>query len=126
MRQLYHGTKIVQAEPTAKNGLPGYSVTYADGYESWSPKDTFEEAYLPIGELELESERTIRLAGELAELVVRTKKLNVYLEDLTPGSRDPLMVEQLSLHKQLIEVLRLRLAQDLSMAEVVAIMELGQ
>lgn len=26
----------------------GYRVRYADGYESWSPKRVFEEAYLPI------------------------------------------------------------------------------
>ena len=24
---------------------PGYRVRYQDGYESWSPKDVFEEAY---------------------------------------------------------------------------------
>lgn len=26
---------------------PGYRVRYPDGYESWSPKDVFEEAYRP-------------------------------------------------------------------------------
>lgn len=26
----------------------GYKVRYADGYESWSPKAVFEEAYLPL------------------------------------------------------------------------------
>lgn len=26
----------------------GYRVRYADGYVSWSPKDTFERAYLPL------------------------------------------------------------------------------
>ncbi len=41
----YIGTKLVQAEPAAKDGKEGYKVVYADGYESWSPKDTFEEAY---------------------------------------------------------------------------------
>lgn len=60
----YIGTKIVEAEPANKvNGkvqpadwpIPndatveeGYTVRYADGYESWSPKDVFERAYLPI------------------------------------------------------------------------------
>lgn len=63
----YIGTKIVQAEPAWKitdfddtsivweksigqprNGATiedGYKVVYQDGYESWSPKDVFEEAY---------------------------------------------------------------------------------
>lgn len=26
----------------------GYAVKYADGYESWTPKETFEKAYLPV------------------------------------------------------------------------------
>lgn len=41
----YIGVKIVKAEPMAKDGKPGYKVVYPDGYESWSPKDAFEEAY---------------------------------------------------------------------------------
>ena len=42
----YIGTKIIHAEPMEKNGREGYKVVYApDGYESWSPKDVFEEAY---------------------------------------------------------------------------------
>lgn len=55
MRQ-YIGTKMVEAEPCAawkytdnhKVGDAGYRVRYADGYESWSPKDVFERAYLPL------------------------------------------------------------------------------
>lgn len=52
----YIGTKLIQAEPCPawrdsadhKIGDPGYKVRYADGYESWSPKDVFEWAYLPL------------------------------------------------------------------------------
>lgn len=51
--KTYIGTKIVQAEPceakkdygSHKAGDPGYKVVYPDGYESWSPKEVFEEAY---------------------------------------------------------------------------------
>lgn len=59
----YIGTKIIQAEPAFRidggiyspdEPLPkgtdveeGYRVRYPDGYESWSPKDVFEEAYRP-------------------------------------------------------------------------------
>lgn len=61
----YIGTKLVEAEPAIRKGgkvyaknspLPdilepeedGYKVRYPDGYESFSPKDVFEEAYRPI------------------------------------------------------------------------------
>jgi len=43
------GTKVIQAEPREKDGLPGYRVLYEDGYESWSPAEAFEKAYRPIG-----------------------------------------------------------------------------
>jgi hypothetical protein len=41
----YIGTKIIHAQPEQRIGESGYLVHYADGYESWSPKDVFEEAY---------------------------------------------------------------------------------
>ena len=41
----YVGTKIIHAQPEQRIAEPGYLVCYADGYESWSPKDLFEEAY---------------------------------------------------------------------------------
>lgn len=73
----YIGTKVIEAEPATlyelkegghylkkhseewtkeDAGIPelssskreGYAVRYEDGYESWSPKDVFEKAYLPI------------------------------------------------------------------------------
>lgn len=50
--QKFIGTKIVEAEPCDSlhegEWVPGYKVRYEDGYESWSPKDVFEKAYLPI------------------------------------------------------------------------------
>lgn len=55
----YIGTKLVEAEPKLRKAPSehvlidrgfeeGYKVRYPDGYESWSPKDNFERAYLPI------------------------------------------------------------------------------
>lgn len=58
----YIGTKIIEASPAIRKGgkvydaneiIPrsmepveeGYKVRYSDGYESFSPKDVFEEAY---------------------------------------------------------------------------------
>lgn len=52
--EQYIGTKIVEAETEElryKNEAgvemceEGYKVRYQDGYESWSPKGVFEEAY---------------------------------------------------------------------------------
>lgn len=52
--RCFIGTKIIHAEPRAKNygppeghGQPGYTVVYPDGYTSWSPAAAFEEAYRP-------------------------------------------------------------------------------
>lgn len=66
----YIGTKLIEAEPAfritdpdsevwyTKNGdmlihsaskrEAGYQVKYQDGYTSWSPKEVFESAYLPM------------------------------------------------------------------------------
>lgn len=50
--QKYIGVEIVDAEPTlcqkndykSKIGDLGYKVRYKDGYESWCPKEQFEDA----------------------------------------------------------------------------------
>jgi hypothetical protein len=49
VRQFYVGVKQVEAWPSERDGKPGYTVKYGDGYESWSPKHVFESAYLPMG-----------------------------------------------------------------------------
>ena len=55
MTQFYVGVKIVEAWPEDKREGPtdmiraGYAVKYPDGYVSWSPKQEFEAAYLPMG-----------------------------------------------------------------------------
>lgn len=45
--QKYIGTKIIEAYPMDRDEKDGYAVIYPDGYQSWSPKDVFEEAYRP-------------------------------------------------------------------------------
>ena len=61
MMRQYIGTKMIEAEPATRGecyrgaamlsaeeaSWDGYRVRYSDGYESWSPKDVFEEAYRP-------------------------------------------------------------------------------
>lgn len=63
--KTYIGTKIIEAVPAIRKGCrvyekdraihmimvpdeEGYKVRYADGYESFSPKDVFEAAYREI------------------------------------------------------------------------------
>lgn len=52
MTKTYIGTKIVRAWESEKDGEPGYSVMYADGYTSWSPKATFEACYRLVSDEE--------------------------------------------------------------------------
>ena len=47
----YIGAKLIQAEPERNpvtKEITGYKVVYPDGYESWSPKDVFEKAYMKV------------------------------------------------------------------------------
>lgn len=56
--KAYIGAKVIKAEPCTRHQFlgaivagpdgPGYRVRYPDGYESWSPAATFEEAYRPL------------------------------------------------------------------------------
>ena len=65
--KLYIGTKIITAIPmdevtflrdfkgkdvSNQETRPGYKVTYPDGYVSWSPKETFENAYREVTDSE--------------------------------------------------------------------------
>ncbi len=47
----YYGTKRIKAYVCDKDDQPGYAVIYADGYESWSPKEPFEDAYRKSGHM---------------------------------------------------------------------------
>lgn len=57
------GTKIIEAEPFKKDGADGYKVIYDNPnntkYESWSPKNVFEEAYLELNTNEKKVKETI-------------------------------------------------------------------
>lgn len=52
MTLKYIGIKLVEAWPQAVGHVgsqqEGYAVKYPDGYMSWSPKATFEAAYIPV------------------------------------------------------------------------------
>ena len=84
----YIGTKTIMAMPMAKSeaekvlnrslddakgGEDGYLVEYPDGYKSWSPKETFEEAY-KVADTYLDSMRI-----EYADVKERILKLNTFM-----------------------------------------------
>lgn len=84
----YIGTKTIKAMPLAKSeaekslnrkltgatgGEEGYLVEYQDGYMSWSPKETFEEAY-KIADTYFD-----RMRIEYADLKERILKLHAFL-----------------------------------------------
>lgn len=49
--KAYIGAKIIRAfRSSHADGRDGYTVIYPDGYESWSPKETFENAYRPVSD----------------------------------------------------------------------------
>lgn len=77
MSQYYVGTKIVQAAYEERlHDVVGYKVIYEDGYESWSPKDVFEQAYLPLGDIGRHPAHVQRLIGEYAQVKARIAEMN--------------------------------------------------
>lgn len=86
----YIGTKQIEAEPMTRGDAwekhllrekpstenfddEGYHVRYEDGYESWSPKDTFEKAY------NVADTPSDRMLIELIELTDRLNDLNKFI-----------------------------------------------
>lgn len=68
--QNYIGVKKIQAEPAERDGKAGYRVIYPGGYESWSPKEVFEDAYFPIS-------RGDKLTDEDINNFIRASKIHV-------------------------------------------------
>lgn len=52
--RLYVRTTIVWAWPEPRDGVEGYGVLYTDGYQSWCPKESFEEASRPLSDREVD------------------------------------------------------------------------
>lgn len=80
MTQGYIGTKQILAWEQDKDGQSGYAVKYADGYVSWSPKDVFEAAYIPIGHVDHLPAHQQRVIGEKVQLDDKVGKLTDFLD----------------------------------------------
>ena len=101
MTQFYIGVKRIEAEPmtlgmyNAHKGqtIPededpakeGYLVTYSDTYSSWSPKEVFDDAYLPIGEdgTKITQETVTAFMGEVVASQLDDKTTLVTSETIT-------------------------------------------
>lgn len=105
----YIGRKLISAKPMTRgehskskgfkevlNGSPedeGYQVIYEDGYESWSPKKTFEESYknngnLTIGDIvEFGINRGLmcrRLSWEIDRFIFRQVPATIDVRNVVP------------------------------------------
>ena len=87
MTQYYVGVKIVEAWEQDLGGKPGYAVKYPGGYQSWSPKDVFEAAYLPMGEQsdgsKVSPEMVDAMLGDVTSQQIDEKTTLVSAETLT-------------------------------------------
>ena len=106
----YVGTKIIEATEMNRgdynkyrgwtipeNENPedeGFLVKYSDGYESWSPKKQFEEAYREYDKTKLPSTAVLmqsndykeRFKAEYFQLVIRYKGLKAMIEKWDKGT----------------------------------------
>lgn len=115
MTQEYIGTKIVTAWPETRDGKAGYAVKYEDGYTSWSPADTFEAAYLPLGVISHRPTFQQRVIGERAQLHDKVVKLECFIDSEPFNALDfdsaIFLREQLQHMRSYLEVLDKRIAK---------------
>ena len=86
----YRGWKIPENENPKKEG---YLVKYPDGYESWSPKEIFEDAYRKYDESKLPATSVLmqsndykeRFKAEYKQLDIRYKGLEAMLKKWDAG-----------------------------------------
>lgn len=90
---IYRGWTI----PTDENpNDEGYLVKYSDDYESWSPKNVFEEAYVEYDGTGLlstikgmmSSDYQERFKAEYKQLLIRRNKLHTMLSKYLAGKLD--------------------------------------
>lgn len=112
--QHYIGTKQIQAWPQDKDGQPGYAVQYPDGYTSWSPKDVFEAAYLPMGHVDDLEPHKQRVVGEKVQLDDKIAKLAAFVGGKVfaglPDAEQERLTVQLGAMREYSEILGHRIA----------------
>ena len=108
----YIGVKEIDAKPMTRGeynkyrgwGIPknedpaeeGYLVQYPDGYESWSPKKVFEEAYVEYDGTGLLStikgmispDYQERFKAEYKQVLIRCNRLHAMLDKYQAGELD--------------------------------------
>lgn len=133
MTQHYVGTKIIEAWPAEKDGQPGYGVKYPDGYISWSPREAFEAAYLPLGHIGGWPPHVQRMIAEAAELASKCAKLDAFISkngssaafaDL-PAHEKGLLIAQHRFMAAYLEALQTRIAWATALTEADAAADLA-
>jgi len=94
----YIGVKQISAEPQVKDRQEGYKVIYEDGYESWSPKEVFEKAYIETGVGVVLGKRLaeheMRVQRELEDVAMNLTKLKSALPMLKERGTNTTDLEQ--------------------------------
>ena len=88
MTHEYVGTKIITAWEQDKDDEPGYGVKYEDGYQSWSPKATFDAAYVSCGHIAHLPPHQQRVVAEKVSLDDRLTKLTAFFSSDLFGGLD--------------------------------------
>lgn len=114
MTQEFIGTNQVTAWPEEQDGAPGYAVKHADGSTSWSPKDTFEATYLPMGYVDHLLPHQQRVIGEKTQLNDKVEKLATFVNgtsfpDLSEADARQLLA-QLAAMREYLAILNDRIA----------------
>ena len=94
----YIGAKIILGEPEAKDGKEGYKVIYPDGYESWSPKDAFEQAYRVISDGEVGLVLDI-----VAQEVLSDDEINEMFDGENPEIFEEALLEEVEIAAEMSE-----------------------
>ena len=124
--EKYLGVKLIDAESEPKfyseweedldKAQDGYKVVYEDGYESWSPKDVFEKAYLKFdqgnieinGKLEPHQERVVVEAAELGEKLNKLEYFiysDIFDKNVSAAERDLLRKQLMGMKYYLIALM---------------------
>lgn len=113
MTQHYIGVKIIEAWEQEQGGRAGYAVKYPDGYTSWSPKEVFEEAYIPLGHLGSMPPHQQRVVGEQGLIETWRSKLQKFLFgeifSTLPAEEQDRLVRQESAMQQYVGILKERI-----------------